>query len=57
MEEQEWVIQIRVRLPKEVSRENVTAWAKYVTGYTGSLPAANPLCDTDLEAFFCNVDK
>jgi hypothetical protein len=54
---EEWTIQLKVELPSGLTKQDVTEWAAFNTGYNCSLSHDNPLCNTELEAVRCWVDK
>ena len=54
--EAEFTIRFTVKLPDNVSRQQIEEWAKFKTGYNNFLHRDNPLGDKDLEAISCSLE-
>lgn len=56
----EYRIVIVVSVTDETSDKQVEEWARFCTGYTGSLEAKNPIYEqrgSDIDAISCHVCK
>ena len=56
----EYQITIIVSVPDETTPKEVEEWAKFSTGYTGSLRENNPIYNqrgSDIEAISCHIYK
>jgi len=45
-------VQFEIRVPDQVSEQDVSDWASFMTGYTGALSGDNPLNDVSFDPIF-----